>query len=262
MDPDGGRSGRRPAHAVVLPVHLYGQTGGHARSRTLAMRHGTSSSSRTPARRTARAATAARAGADGPRRSVQLLSGQEPRRDGGRRRARHGRRRARRRACARSASTARREKYRHADVGLHRPPRHDPGARAPAQASAPRRVERAAPGGRALLHEALEGVGDLRLPHVPSGSDPVWHLFVVRTADPDGLADHPRASAASATGRHYPEPPHLSDAYAASRLRAGRVPRRRAARAGKASRSRSSPASPRRRSDASSRRSAPTSTGG
>jgi dTDP-4-amino-4,6-dideoxygalactose transaminase len=30
----------------------------------------------------------------------------------------------------------------------------------------------------------LRGVGDLKLPPVPHGSDPVWHLYVVRTADP------------------------------------------------------------------------------
>src|SRR5207249_2469362 len=36
--------------------------------------------------------------------------------------------------------------------------------------------------------EALGGVGDLVLPNVPAGSDPVWHLYVVRTADPARLA--------------------------------------------------------------------------
>jgi dTDP-4-amino-4,6-dideoxygalactose transaminase len=59
---------------------------------------------------------------------------------------------------------------------------------------------------------SLEGVGDLRLPHVPSGSEPVWHLFVVRTADPSGLADY-AADRGIRTGRHYPEPVHLSQAY-------------------------------------------------
>jgi dTDP-4-amino-4,6-dideoxygalactose transaminase len=60
---------------------------------------------------------------------------------------------------------------------------------------------------------ALEGVGDLRLPAVPSGSDPVWHLYVVRTAEPKALAAA-LATANIATGRHYPIPPHLSGAYA------------------------------------------------
>lgn len=70
---------------------------------------------------------------------------------------------------------------------------------------------------------ALAGVGDLALPSVPAGSHPVWHLFVVRTADPEGLAGHLRADGIG-TGRHYPEPPHLSGAYAHLGLQAGAYP--------------------------------------
>ena len=61
--------------------------------------------------------------------------------------------------------------------------------------------------------DALEGVGDLRLPPVPEGSNPVWHLYVIRTADPEGLQSF-LGERGVATGRHYPEPPHLSAAYA------------------------------------------------
>lgn len=60
--------------------------------------------------------------------------------------------------------------------------------------------------------EALAGVGDLQLPPVPVGSEPVWHLYVVRTADPVGLAEFLSAREIG-TGRHYPQPPHLSPAY-------------------------------------------------
>jgi dTDP-4-amino-4,6-dideoxygalactose transaminase len=60
--------------------------------------------------------------------------------------------------------------------------------------------------------EALTGVGDLVLPPVAEGSKPVWHVFVVRTGDPEGLAEHLRAEGIQ-TGRHYPQPPHLSGAY-------------------------------------------------
>jgi dTDP-4-amino-4,6-dideoxygalactose transaminase len=63
-----------------------------------------------------------------------------------------------------------------------------------------------------LYTEALAGVGDLVLPPVPPGSEPVWHLFVIRTADPIALAAFLR-DRGIATGRHYPEPPHLSRAY-------------------------------------------------
>jgi dTDP-4-amino-4,6-dideoxygalactose transaminase len=60
---------------------------------------------------------------------------------------------------------------------------------------------------------ALADVGDLVLPSVPQGSDPVWHLYVVRTTRRDALAAFLRKRGI-ATGLHYPEPPHLSEAYA------------------------------------------------
>ena len=60
--------------------------------------------------------------------------------------------------------------------------------------------------------EALAGVGDIVLPPVPRGSEPVWHLYPVRTADPAALGDHLRTLDIG-TGRHYPEPPHRSAAY-------------------------------------------------
>jgi dTDP-4-amino-4,6-dideoxygalactose transaminase len=63
-----------------------------------------------------------------------------------------------------------------------------------------------------LYTEALRGVGDLRLPAVPDGSHPVWHLYVVRTADPAALAAH-LSEQGVRTGRHYPQPVHLSEAY-------------------------------------------------
>ena len=63
-----------------------------------------------------------------------------------------------------------------------------------------------------LYIEGLAGVGDLTLPD-SSDRGQVWHLFVVRTHDRDGLADHLAASNIG-TGCHYPEPPYLSDAYA------------------------------------------------
>ena len=60
--------------------------------------------------------------------------------------------------------------------------------------------------------ERLDGIGDLVLPPVAPGSEPVWHLFVVRTADPDGLGTFLSARGIE-TGRHYPEPIHLTAAY-------------------------------------------------
>jgi dTDP-4-amino-4,6-dideoxygalactose transaminase len=65
----------------------------------------------------------------------------------------------------------------------------------------------------AYYTEALDGVGDLVLPRVPEATVPVWHLFVVRTPSRDALASHLEVRGIS-TGRHYPQPPHLSPAFA------------------------------------------------
>ena len=61
--------------------------------------------------------------------------------------------------------------------------------------------------------ERLAGIGDLGLPPVPEGSEPVWHIYAVRTADPEALAGSLRERGIG-TGRHYPDPVHLSPAYA------------------------------------------------
>jgi len=75
----------------------------------------------------------------------------------------------------------------------------------------------------ALYTEALAGVGDVRTLPVPAGSRPVWHLYPVRTFRAEGLRAH-LADRGIATGRHYPEPPHLSAAYASLGHRPGAFP--------------------------------------
>jgi dTDP-4-amino-4,6-dideoxygalactose transaminase len=75
----------------------------------------------------------------------------------------------------------------------------------------------------ALYADLLDGVGDLVLPPVAPGSDPVWHLFVVRTDDPVALGLW-LSEQGVATGRHYPEPPHLTPAYAHLGHHAGDFP--------------------------------------
>jgi dTDP-4-amino-4,6-dideoxygalactose transaminase len=69
----------------------------------------------------------------------------------------------------------------------------------------------------------LDAVGDLKLPSVADGSAPVWHLYVVRTAEPERLASFLQERGI-ATGRHYPDPVHLSPAYAWLGHRAGDFP--------------------------------------
>ena len=60
--------------------------------------------------------------------------------------------------------------------------------------------------------ERLDGAS-VTIPVVAPGMDPVWHLFVVRSADRDGLRSHLSARGVE-TLIHYPIPPHRQAAYA------------------------------------------------
>jgi dTDP-4-amino-4,6-dideoxygalactose transaminase len=64
----------------------------------------------------------------------------------------------------------------------------------------------------AFYSDSLAELGDIRIPPVPSGSDPVWHLYVIRTSDPRGLAEFLEERGIS-VGKHYPEPVPLTQAY-------------------------------------------------
>jgi dTDP-4-amino-4,6-dideoxygalactose transaminase len=65
--------------------------------------------------------------------------------------------------------------------------------------------------------------GALVLPCEPSWSRAVYHLYVVRTDDREGLMDHLK-QAGIGTGIHYPIPLHLQKAYAAREYLAGDFP--------------------------------------
>jgi dTDP-4-amino-4,6-dideoxygalactose transaminase len=65
----------------------------------------------------------------------------------------------------------------------------------------------------AAYSELLDGIGDLILPPTAPESEHVWHLYVIRTAEPTALAGHLRERSV-ATGRHYPTIPPLTAAYA------------------------------------------------
>jgi dTDP-4-amino-4,6-dideoxygalactose transaminase len=60
-------------------------------------------------------------------------------------------------------------------------------------------------------------------PHVPEWSRPVYHLYVVRTADRDGVLQE-LAAAGIGTGIHYPVPLHLATAYESRGFRPGDFP--------------------------------------
>jgi dTDP-4-amino-4,6-dideoxygalactose transaminase len=65
--------------------------------------------------------------------------------------------------------------------------------------------------------------GAFVLPHEPAWSRAVYHLYVVRTKDRDGMATHLRA-AGIGTGIHYPIPLHLQKAYSSRHYKAGDFP--------------------------------------
>jgi dTDP-4-amino-4,6-dideoxygalactose transaminase len=61
-------------------------------------------------------------------------------------------------------------------------------------------------------HELLSGCPELVLPDPPDPDGHVFHLFVIKARDRDGLRQH-LASHRIATGIHYPVPLHLQPAY-------------------------------------------------
>lgn len=71
----------------------------------------------------------------------------------------------------------------------------------------------------------IEALADLPLmvPHVSATMDPVWHLFVVRTAQREALQAHLSAQGIG-TLIHYPVPPHLQAAYSEMGLGVGAFP--------------------------------------
>jgi dTDP-4-amino-4,6-dideoxygalactose transaminase len=78
---------------------------------------------------------------------------------------------------------------------------------------------------RAIAAAYTKGLADtgLVLPHVPQWADPVWHLYVVRTTDRDGLQKR-LGEAGIGTLIHYPIPPHMQAAYADLGLSADSLP--------------------------------------
>lgn len=64
----------------------------------------------------------------------------------------------------------------------------------------------------AAYSESLKD-SDLILPLVPDWTDPVWHLYVIRSPDRDGLQRR-LTEAGVGTLIHYPIPPHMQAAYA------------------------------------------------
>jgi dTDP-4-amino-4,6-dideoxygalactose transaminase len=75
----------------------------------------------------------------------------------------------------------------------------------------------------AVYNRLLSGENAVTRPHEPNWSRAVFHLYVVRTEDRDGLMAHLK-TAGIGTGIHYPIPLHLQKAYASLDYRKGDFP--------------------------------------
>ncbi|MBZ5679299.1 MAG: DegT/DnrJ/EryC1/StrS family aminotransferase [Acidobacteriia bacterium] len=69
----------------------------------------------------------------------------------------------------------------------------------------------------------LADVEGVVVPYEPSWSRAVYHLYVIRTADRDGMMEHLK-TAGIGTGIHYPIPLHLQKAYRSLNYPAGSFP--------------------------------------
>jgi len=74
----------------------------------------------------------------------------------------------------------------------------------------------------ALFNDLLKDSGVIT-PATPAGTQPVWHLYVVRTDDRDELKNH-LAKLGIGTGIHYPVPIHLQPYYENLGYREGDFP--------------------------------------
>jgi dTDP-4-amino-4,6-dideoxygalactose transaminase len=71
--------------------------------------------------------------------------------------------------------------------------------------------------------ELLDSNREIVLPFKIDKRRPVHHLYVIRTSDRDGLADHLKARGIG-TGLHYPLPAHLQNCYASWNCQRGSLP--------------------------------------
>ncbi|MFO1079608.1 MAG: DegT/DnrJ/EryC1/StrS family aminotransferase [Reyranellaceae bacterium] len=75
----------------------------------------------------------------------------------------------------------------------------------------------------ARYHDGLADLPGLALPRPPQWAEPVWHLYVVRTAQRERLMSV-LSEAGIGSLIHYPIPPHLQQAYADLGLGRGDLP--------------------------------------
>ena len=224
LDPDAAEAAIDSRTRFMLPVHLYGQLADmRAPARSSPSAHGLAVVEDACQAHGAER-DGMRAGRGGPRGGVQLLPGQEPRRDGRRGRARHRATRTLAADVRALREHGQRAKYVHEREGytarldtiqaivlLRKLPlldgwnaeRRSGGARATRSA---RRRRRPPPAARSRRERARSGTSTSCGPAIPSE-----------------LAEFLRERGIG-TGRHYPQPVHLSPAYAHLGHRQGEFP--------------------------------------
>lgn len=106
----------------------------------------------------------------------------------------------------------------------------------------------------ARIYDRLLAGSGILTPAAPAGDEHVYHVYAIRSAMRDRLADG-LAAAGVATGMHYPRPVHLQPAYADLGYREGDFPVAGELSRGRCSPCRSIPNSPKRSSSMSAARS-------
>jgi dTDP-3-amino-3,4,6-trideoxy-alpha-D-glucose transaminase len=210
-----------PLTKAIIPIHLYGQTADMTAINAFASAHGLfvlEDAAQSHGARAHGRASGARGHAAGisfyPTKNLGALA------DAGAITTDDATLAARLRSLRNYGS---RERYHHDEAGLNS--RLDEFSAAFLRVKLPRlaswNARRAALAQRYLRQ--LSGVGDLVLPFVPTWAEPVWHLFVIRTAHRETLRAY-LAERGIATQIHYPIPPHLSGAYKSLGYKAGAFP--------------------------------------
>lgn len=77
--------------------------------------------------------------------------------------------------------------------------------------------------GIVAVYQSAFSTTPLKLPVVVNDVEPVWHLYVVRSAQRDSLQQALQANGVN-TLIHYPIPPHLQEAYAGCKSKPGSQP--------------------------------------
>jgi dTDP-4-amino-4,6-dideoxygalactose transaminase len=221
IDPDAVEAAISPRTRAIVPVHLFGQTAPVERIAPIAERHGLAVIE-DAAQSQGASSTAGRAGALSGLAATSFYPGKNlgAAGDAGAVLTNDADAAALIRNIAAHGSSV---KYVHDHIGMNA--RLD-AIQATVLRAKLRRLEgwnEARRAAAARYGELLGDIAGVRLPAVREGNVDVWHLYVIRVEDRDGLAQQLTA-AGIGTGIHYPTPVHLTEAYSSLGHRRGEFP--------------------------------------